>query len=230
MTSITLTFTQSFTLSSYPPANYYADSEVSSLTTLKNAVFVCGLILLILCAINFLFVRKMYIHLIISACMPAQIFILYGLAAENNTDWIKWSLERVDYLAFIGGFKIGTGVDLAATQHFAYSIEVTKNLGVVGCVMLALWVIYAALILCKRYCWAMNHGFTKICMYFRYFVLTVQLCVLPHMSYSAINALYNSTLTSQTSSINVCIAIFVNIYILGLIAALFIGSKSLKPN
>lgn len=67
-------------------------------------------------------------------------------------------------------------------------------------------------------------------MYFRYGTITLQFCLLPHMAYSAVNALYHSSLTSQSSSINVCIAIFVNVYLLGLIAALFIISKQIKPN
>lgn len=41
---------------------------------------------------NFVFVTKMYVHLFVTACIPAQIFILYGLVAESYTDWIKWSL------------------------------------------------------------------------------------------------------------------------------------------
>lgn len=70
----------------------------------------------------------------------------------------------------------------------------------------------------------------KISMYLRYLIVTVQFCLLPHMAYSAINALYNSSLTSQTSSINVCLAIFINVYLIGLITALFLLSKSLTPN
>lgn len=64
----------------------------------------------------------MYVHLFVAATVPAQIFVLYGLAAEGYTDWIKWSLLGIDYLAFIGGFKVGTGADLATTAHFGYSI------------------------------------------------------------------------------------------------------------
>lgn len=64
---------------------------------------------------NFVFVTKMYVHLFVTACIPAQIFILYGLVAESYTDWIKWSLQDLGKLAFIGGFKVGTDSDLPTT-------------------------------------------------------------------------------------------------------------------
>ena len=64
----------------------------------------------------------------------------------------------------------------------------------------------------------------------RYIILTLQLCLIPHISYSAINALYNTTLTSQTSSINVCLAIFINIYLLGLMSIIFMLSSNTRPN
>ena len=48
----------------------------------------------------------MYIHIIGSVCLPAQIFIYYGLVAERYTDWIKWSLDGLYKIAFIGGFII----------------------------------------------------------------------------------------------------------------------------
>lgn len=169
-------------------------------------------------------------HIVVSVCMPAQMLILYGLAAENYTDWVKWSLDSGMGVGFVGGFKVGNTVDLETSQHFGYSVQVTKNMGYVGVIIIGLWVIYTFFVFCRRYCSNMSHSFNKICMYFRYLILTLQICALPHLTYSSVNALYNSSLTSQTSSINVCIAIFINIYIAGLIVALFWGTKGLKPN
>ena len=70
----------------------------------------------------------------------------------------------------------------------------------------------------------------KVRIYLRYFIVTIQLCLLPHMSYCSINALYNSSLTSQVSAMNVCLAIFITAYLIGFIASLFIFTKSLTPN
>lgn len=66
-------------------------------------------------------------------------------------------------------------------------------------------------------------------MYGRYAIITLQLCLLPHMTYSAVNALYNSSLTSQNYAINVCLAIFVNVYNAAFVAALFAITADLKP-
>lgn len=109
-------------MSSYPPANYYTEEEVNSYNGIKNIIYIGSIVLLCLSALNFIFARKMYIHLFTAACIPAQIFILYGLVPENYTDWIKWSLVGMDKLSFIGGFKVGIDADLATTQHFGYSI------------------------------------------------------------------------------------------------------------
>lgn len=120
--------------------------------------------------------------------------------------------------------------DLTVTEHFGYSRQITINMGVTGCIMLGLWLLYAFLSLLKKYPCKQNANLPKINMYMRYFILTLQFCLLPHMAYSAINALYHSSLTSQTSTINVCLAIFINIYLLGIISIIFMLSRSLKPN
>lgn len=67
-------------------------------------------------------------------------------------------------------------------------------------------------------------------MYLRYVIITIQICLLPHLSYSAVNAFYNTTLTTQTSAMNVCIAIFINIYLLGFMIALFLLAHSRRQN
>lgn len=74
---------------------------------MKRVIYVGCIILLILCGFNFVFPRKMYIHIFPAACIPAQLYIYYGLASENYTDWIKWNLYDLSRLSFIGGFKIG---------------------------------------------------------------------------------------------------------------------------
>lgn len=96
--------------------------------------------------------------------------------------------------------------------------------------MLGLWIIYGFMALAKRYLCQFSVGLSQVMMYFRYVTLSLQFCLLPHMAYSAVNALYHSSLNSQTESINVCLAIFINVYLLGLIAALFIMAKNLKPH
>lgn len=103
-------------------------------------------------------------------------------------------------------------------------------MGITCCIMLGLWLIYGFISFCKRYFCKLNHSIMKLSMYIRYFIITLQFCLLPHMSYSAINALYHSSLTSQTSSINVCLAIFINVYFIGIIFAVFLMSRAVVPN
>lgn len=65
-------------------------------------------------------------------------------------------------------------------------------------------------------------------MYLRYLIITIQICLIPHISYSTVNAFYNTTLTTQTSAMNVCIAIFISIYLLGFMISLFLLASSLQ--
>lgn len=67
-------------------------------------------------------------------------------------------------------------------------------------------------------------------MYGRYLILTLQYCLLPHLAYSGINALYNTSLTSQTSSINVCLGIVINVYLLGSIVGIAAMTRGLRAN
>lgn len=73
---------------------------------IKNIIYVGCIILLCVCGLNVLFVRKMYVHLFSAAVIPAQVYIFYGIAMENSTDWIKWSLQGLGPVSFIGGFRV----------------------------------------------------------------------------------------------------------------------------
>lgn len=92
----------------------------------------------------------MYIHIFLAACLPAQIFIIFGLGLENITDWVKWSLSEFDYLAFIGGFYIN-GSSANTTDTFGYSHEITKSMGITACFILAIWLVYATLSIINSY-------------------------------------------------------------------------------
>jgi predicted nucleotide-binding protein (sugar kinase/HSP70/actin superfamily) len=76
---------------------------------MRNVLYVGCIILLVLCGINFVFPRKMYIHIFPFACIPAQLYIYYGIAAESVTDWINYCIYNLYSVGFIGGFKAGTG-------------------------------------------------------------------------------------------------------------------------
>lgn len=64
--------------------------------------------------------------------------------------------------------------------------------------MLALWVTYGIMAIAKKYLCNYSTNLAKFMMYGRYFIMTLQFCLFPHMAYSAVNALYHSSLDSQT--------------------------------
>ena len=132
-------------------------------------------------------------------------------------------------MAFVGGFRV-SDYELATSPFLRYSLEMTRNTGIATCCMFGFWIIYGLLLFIRKYVISSSEALPKIIMYSRYVILTIQFCLFPHMAYSSVNSLYHSSLTSQASSINVCIAIFLNVYLLGLISALFILTKQMKEN
>lgn len=92
----------------------------------------------------------MYIHLFSAAVIPAQVYIFYGIALENSTDWIKWSLQGLGPVSFIGGFRVSDS-EMETSAFLEYSIEMTRNTGVATCIMLGCWLIYGIMVFFKKY-------------------------------------------------------------------------------
>lgn len=49
----------------------------------------------------------MHLHALTAVYLPAQIFINFGIAADEYTEWIKYVLQNASYSALIGGFSFG---------------------------------------------------------------------------------------------------------------------------
>lgn len=92
----------------------------------------------------------MHLYVIISVCLPAELFIVFGLGLENITDWIKWSLSGFNLLAFVGGFELNSSLD-AGTDTFGYSYEINKSIGFSVCIILGLWLLYSLLTIINNY-------------------------------------------------------------------------------
>ena len=168
----------------------------------------------------------MAVHIFSFFSVPTLLYVGFGVAAEDYTDWIKWALQPLQQVAMMGGFTLGEKGQ--TTDFLTHSTYLWENSGLAICIMSALWLLYALLIVAKKFCCG-GEGFLKIIMFYRYFILTAQLCLAPHLWFSTISALYSSSLTSQGSSINVCLAIFICIYLLGLLTAIFILSLEISP-
>lgn len=168
---------------------------------------------MICCALSFLFPKRMYFNIFTFSYIPAEIYIVFGVACEPITDWIKASLQNSSYPALIYGFNIYECCQVS--DFLGYSTKISVNSGVVIICQFVLWAIYGILVLVSRNFCPIN---PKINMFFRYFIITLQFCVLFHLVYSAINSLYNSSLTEEENPINVCIGIFMTVYLFAFMA------------
>jgi hypothetical protein len=50
----------------------------------------------------------MHLHALTIIYTPSQIFITYGLVADQYTDWIQYSIKNMSYSALVGGFTLGS--------------------------------------------------------------------------------------------------------------------------
>lgn len=112
---LTTAFTTSLGLNIYPPATYYPDTTLQEFSILKDNITALAIALLVLCMV--LVPKKMHLHAVTLAYLPAQIFITYGIVADGYTDWIKFSLENVKKTALFGGVSFG---DCCTSQSTFY--------------------------------------------------------------------------------------------------------------
>ena len=72
----------------------------------KNAIFGFSLALMIGSGVSLISVKKMAVHIFSFFSVPALVYISFGLAAEDHTDWIKWALKPISRLGTVGGFNL----------------------------------------------------------------------------------------------------------------------------
>ena len=169
----------------------------------------------------------MHVHVAGFFTLPSLLVVGFGLAAEDYTDWVKWALKDLLPVGLFGGFAFG-GTASDKTAWLEFSDLQWENAGVATAVMAALWTLYGVLVLLGRTL-GEAEGFLKGLLYVRYFIVTAQLCLCPPMWYSSIYALKTASMTSQGSSINVCLAIFVSIYLVCFLLILLLLHVNMKP-
>ena len=100
-----ITFSNEFTLDSYPPANYYPDTTLDRFNLLQSYMGSLSIALLVLCLI--LVPKRMHLHSLTLIYVPAQMYITYGLIPSSETDWIQYCTSTLKNAALIGGFSMG---------------------------------------------------------------------------------------------------------------------------
>jgi hypothetical protein len=86
----------------------------------------------------------MHLHALTVVYLPAQIFITFGVVADQYTDWIKYSLQGMSYPALVGGFSFGKCCTEQST-YYGLTSEIMKISGIVFSVLLSSWIIYGLL-------------------------------------------------------------------------------------
>jgi hypothetical protein len=139
---IDVSFSSTINLNTYPPAVYYSPSVTSQFTQLQYDTAALSICLLVLSLI--LVPKKMHLHALTVIYLPAQIFLSYGLVADDYTDWIKYTIQNTSYSALIGGFSYGNCCTTQST-YFNMTSELMAMSGIVFFVMLFSWLLLAFL-------------------------------------------------------------------------------------
>ena len=168
----------------------------------------------------------MHVHVASFFTLPAILTIAFGLAPEDNTDWSKWAFKDLLPLSLFGGFSFGDSGD--KTNYMGFSDLVWENSGATVVATAVVWALYGGLFVLGK-AFGKGEKLMTAMMWARYFMVTVQLCLAPGMWYSAVYALRSASMTSQGSSINVCISIFIAFYLLAFLSLIFILSSQISP-
>ena len=86
----------------------------------------------------------MHLHILSVVYLPAQIFITFGVVAEQYTDWIKYALQGITYSALVGGFTLGKCCT-EQSAYYALTSEIMSVSGIVFFVLISSWIIYGLL-------------------------------------------------------------------------------------
>lgn len=95
------------------------------------------------------------------------------------TSWLKYCLEPLSPISFIGGFQAYECCQ--ATDFLGYTANIFANSSIALFVLLGLWIIYLPIAFCLK-------DKPKVIMYYRLFILTLSLMPLPHCLFAAFNA------------------------------------------
>lgn len=194
-------------------------------------LYLSNIVLLVICAVNFRFVKRMYIHIFVGVWLPAQIFLFYGMMIREYTDWLKYTLENNGIFALAAGFKILNYNGLPVLSQINYIVSITETAGYSCVVMIGLWLLYGCLNLCRMLFCKRSTNLKKVIMYVRYIILTVQICLIPNVAYCAFKSLLYSSFDSLAAiAINTCFAIAINFYLIGFIVVLFLITKRTRPS
>ena len=100
-----MSFSSTISVDTYPPAVYYSPSVFSNFDRLQYNITALSICLIVL---SFILVpKKMHLHALTVVYIPAQIFVAFGLVADEYTDWIMYVLQNTSYPAMVGGFSLG---------------------------------------------------------------------------------------------------------------------------
>ena len=99
-------FSTSFDISPFPPADYYPDNTLATFTAYRNYLNALAIALLVLSVV--LVPKRMHLHALSSAYLPALLYIGFGILPANYTDWVQFTLQDMGVQAMIGGVSLGT--------------------------------------------------------------------------------------------------------------------------
>lgn len=220
---LTISFSSTFNVETYPPAIYYPPATSTQFSQLQYDLTALSICLLVL---SFILVpKKMHLHALTVVYLPAQIFIAFGLVADSYTDWIKFSVSNLTYSALIGGFSFGKCCTTQST-YFNLSSELMSLSAIVLFVLLLSWGLFGLTQYFDSRCLKIESTLKTI----SYFIFTITFALLFTIIFSSVNTLYHFTLLTPNDTFNTVLGLLLSIFFLLLVVVIWIITYQTVPS
>lgn len=228
-----------YTVSTYPPANYYPDTILNIFDGFSAAIRGLALTNLVVAICCYFGVRKTVFYALETVNLLAILYVTQGYGLNGFIDWVGYSIVNMKEAALVGGFSIGDCICPADSFHatFGYQDQFTQNGGIVLVVFLCLLVVYSLLFLILK-CYKLknkpdkqNFCYLRVKLwqyYFKYFLYSIILTFNANMIFSGLIQLYGAKITSTTSAINIFLSVLVVVGYITYLVVYFSWSRSLR--
>ena len=129
------------------------------------------------------------------------------MSPESISGWLKLSLQPVSQTALVLGFDAYECCEVS--EDLKYTAKVSQNAGIPICILIFLWLVYLVVIALEK----KKKISELVKMYYRLFLLSVQLIVLPHWFFVPINAFYYAG-RNQGDAANIVIACLLLVWLI----------------
>jgi hypothetical protein len=138
-----------YTVSTYPPANYYPEEIVTMFDTFSVVLRVLAFVNLGLAIGCYFGVGRTVYYALETGNLLVVLYVSQGYGLDGFIDWLGYGIVSMKEATLIGGFSLGECSCPAEAFHgtFGYQDQFTQNAGIIFLIFLTLITLYCLLFL-----------------------------------------------------------------------------------